>query len=314
MALYLIRKVIKPLHKLNHMNKRREFLKTAATGIALTAISGKILGAGSKDLFGTSEQKRKFGLQLYTLRDDMPKDPRGILKKVAAMGYKYIESFEHDKLGMFWGMSNVEFKRYLDELGLNLVSSHCNINKDFDRKAEEAAAIGMKYLICPSIDNEKGMSVDDCKKAADLFNTKGEVCKKNGIRFAYHNHDGPFISRGNHLIPEEYLIKNTNPELVDFEMDIYWVVTAGQDPLVWLKKYPNRFKLGHLKDRKKNTPLSEREVSVNLGTGSIDFHKICHIAKEHGMTYFIVEQEKYEGSSPLAAAKADADYLKKLKF
>ena len=230
------------------------------------------------------------------------------------MGYKYIESYEHDKLGMFWGMTNTEFKKYMDELNMQIVASHCNINKDFERKADEAAAIGMKYLICPSLENEKEMDKDACKKAADLFNSKGAVCKAKGLRFGYHNHDGPFLSRADNLIPEEFFLQNTDPSLVDFEMDIYWVVTAGQDPIVWLKKYPNRFRLGHLKDRKKNTPLSEREVSVNLGDGSIDLKNILKVAKENGMQYYIVEQEKYEDTTPIAAAKADAEYLKKLKI
>jgi sugar phosphate isomerase/epimerase len=97
-------------------------------------------------------------------------------------------------------------------------------------------------------------------------------------------------------------------------MDIYWTITGGQSPETWLRKYPNRFKLCHIKDRKKGAPLSEREVSVNLGTGSINFKKILKVAKENGMKYYIVEQEKYEGTTPLAAVKADAEYLKKIKF
>ena len=297
------------------MYQRRDFLKVTATGIALTAISGKILGCKSSSMLGSEgDNLKEFGLQLYTLRDVMPNDPKGVLKQVSQMGYKYIESYEHDKLGMFWGMTNTEFKKYMDELNMQIVASHCNINKDFERKADEAAAIGMKYLICPSLENEKGMDKEACKKAADLFNSKGAVCKAKGMRFGYHNHDGPFLSRADNLIPEEFFLQNTDPSLVDFEMDIYWVATAGQDPVAWLKKYPNRFRLGHLKDRKKNTPLSEREVSVNLGDGSIDFKKILKVAKENGMQYYIVEQEKYEGTTPLAASKADAEYLKKIKF
>ncbi len=297
------------------MYQRRDFLKVTAKGIALTAISGKLLGCKSSSMLGGEGGNLKdFGLQLYTLRDVMPNDPKGVLKQVSQMGYKYIESYEHDKLGMFWGMTNTEFKKYMDDLNMQIISSHCNINKEFERKADEAAAIGMKYLLCPSLENEKGMDKDACKKAADLFNAKGAVCKAKGIRFGYHNHDGPFLARAGGLIPEEFLLQNTDPSLVDFEMDIYWVVTAGQDPIEWLKKYPNRFRLGHLKDRKKNSPLSQREVSVNLGDGSIDFKKILKVAKETGMEYYIVEQEKYEGTTPLAAAQTDAEYLKKFKF
>lgn len=296
------------------MYQRRDFLKTAATGIALTAITGNLLGCKSSSMLGATGNLKEFGLQLYTLRDVMPGDPKGVLKQVSQMGYKYIEGYEHDKLGIFWGMTNTDFKKYMDDLDMKFISTHCNINKDFERKADEAAAIGMKYLICPSLENEKTMNKDACKKIADLFNSKGEVCKAKGLRFGYHNHDAPFALRDSNIMLEEFLLQNTDPALVDFEMDIYWVVTAGQDPMTWLKKYPNRFKLGHLKDRKKNTPLSEREVSVNLGDGSIDFKKILKVAKENGMQYYIVEQEKYEGTTSLAASKADADYLKKLKI
>ena len=295
--------------------KRRDFLKTTTAAIAITAITGELLGCKSSSMLGGSDGTLKeFGLQLYTLRDVMPADPKGVLKQVAEMGYKQIESYQHDKLGMFWGMKNTEFKKYMDDLEMQIVSSHTDINKDFERKADEAAAIGMKYLICPSLPNEKDMTQDDYKKAAEIFNQRGAVCKAKGLRFAFHNHDQAFSQRPSGFIAEEVLLQNTDPSLVDYEMDIYWVVTGGQDPVTWLNKYPNRFKLGHIKDRKKDTPLSEREVSVNVGEGSIDFKKILAVAKKQGMQFYIVEQEKYEGTTPLAAAKADAEYLKMLKI
>ncbi|MEP6926050.1 MAG: sugar phosphate isomerase/epimerase [Ginsengibacter sp.] len=295
------------------MHKRREFIKTTTAGIALTALTGKLMGQAYSDMFGCKKNIKKFGLQLYTLRDVMPNDPRGILKQVAEMGYKQIESFEHDKLGIYWGMTNIEFKKYMDELGMSLISTHCNINKDFEKKVNEAAEIGMKYLISPSLDKEDAMDKDAYKKAADLFNAKGEICKKSGLRFAFHNHDQAFRKRDSGFIAEEVLLENTDPSLVDFEMDIYWVVTGGQDPITWLEKYPQRFKLCHIKDRKQGSLLSDREVSVDVGTGSIDFKKILKVAKQKGVNYFIVEQEKYN-TTPLEAAKADAAYLKKLKI
>ncbi|MEO5781833.1 MAG: sugar phosphate isomerase/epimerase [Ginsengibacter sp.] len=295
------------------MYQRRDFLKTTVTGIALTAISGEILGCKSSSLFGSGNIK-EFGLQLYTLRDVLPKDPKGILKQVAVMGYKQIESYPHDELGMFWGMKNTEFKKYVDDLGMQFIASHAKIMKDFEAQADQAAEIGMKYLICGSFENEKGMDKEGYIKTADLFNKKGEICKSRGLKFAYHNHDQIFIKNPAGFVPQEILLQNTDPSFVDFEMDIYWVVTAGQDPVKWIEKYPNRFKLCHIKDRKKNTPLNEREVSVNLGDGSIDFKKILKVAKENGMKYYIVEQEKYEGTTPLDAAKAGADYLRKLKI
>jgi sugar phosphate isomerase/epimerase len=249
-----------------------------------------------------------FGLQLYTLRDDLPKDPKGVLKQVASFGYKQIESFE-GKDGMFWGMSNTDFKKYMDDLGMVIISSHCDINKDFEKKAADAAAIGMKYLICPYKGPQK--KLDDFKKFAEEFNQKGEICKKNGIRFAYHNHDYSFKELEGQM-PQDVMMNNTDPGLVDFEMDMYWVVAANQDVEAWLKKYPNRFRLCHVKDRTKNA--TEAADTCTLGQGSIDFPKLLKTAKDNGMQYYIVEQEKYAGTTPLKAVEDDAAYMKNLKF
>jgi sugar phosphate isomerase/epimerase len=288
--------------------ERREFLKKTAiatTGIMLSSYLPSCKSASiSKDV------RDNFGLQLYTLRDVLPNDPTGVIKQVASFGYKQIESYEGPK-GMFWGMKNTEFKKLMDDLGMKIVSSHCDINKDFDRKAAEAAEIGMKYLICPYLGPQK--TIDDFKKFAATFNQRGETCKKNGIRFGYHNHDYGFIPVDGQL-PQDVMMQNTDKNLVDFEMDIYWVVAAGQDPIAWIDKYPERFKLCHIKDRKKGAPLSQRDASVDLGTGSIDFKAILKEAGKKGMEYYIVEQEAYENTTPLAAAKSDADYLKNFRI
>ena len=291
--------------------KRRDFLKfgTAGTGLAFTGIAGNSL---LSSLMQEEEAKKikKFGLQLYTLRADFPKDPKGVLKQVAGFGYKQVESFEGSK-GIFWGMTNKEFKEYLDDLDMKIVSSHCDINKDFEKKADEAAAIDMKYLICPYLGAQK--TLDDYKKKAEQFNKCGETCKKAGLRFAYHNHDYSFrLLDGQY--PQDVMMMNTDSSLVDYEMDIYWVVTAGQDPIPWLKKYPNRFTLSHIKDRKKNVGAADKDASVIVGQGSIDFPKILKEARKQGMQYYIVEQERYDNTTPIAAVEADAAYMKTLKI
>lgn len=284
--------------------KRRDFLQMSgsiAAGLAIAPLAGSFL---LKDKSGAA--KKLYGIQLYSLRDDLPKDPKGILKQVASFGYKQVEGYEGPQ-GMFWGMSNTDFKKYMDDLGMAFIASHCNIDKDFEKKAAEAAAIGMKYLICPSRGSQK--TRDDFKKVADDFNLKGEICRKNGIRFAYHNHEYGFKEMEGEF-PQDIMMKNTDPALVDFEMDIYWVVTGKQDPVAWLKKYPGRFRLGHFKDRIKNA--TERDASCTLGTGSIDYPQILSAAKENGMQYFIVEQERYDNTTPLKAAQDDAKYMEKL--
>ena len=192
---------------------------------------------------------------------------------------------------------------------MKIISSHCDIGKDFEKKAAEATEIGMKYLICPWKGPQK--SLDNFKQFADEVNQKGEICKKNGIRFAYHNHDYSFTAMEGQF-PQDIMMKNTDAGLVDFEMDMYWVVTGGQDIEAWLKKYPNRFRLCHVKDRAKNT--KEKDASCIVGTGSIDYPKILKTAKKSGVQYFIIEQERWDGTTPLKAAEADAVYMKNLSI
>lgn len=289
------------------MHNRKEFLKlsgSAVLGLALSSCRGAAASTGKGSI-------KNLGIQLYTLRDDLPKNPRGVLKQLASFGYKEIESYEGAE-GMFWGMGNTGFKNYMDELGMKIVSSHCDYKKDFDKKAAEAAAIGMSYLICPWIGRQKAL--DDYKRIADEFNTAAEICRKNGIRFAYHNHDYSFrLQNGQH--PQDILMQHANHAYMDFEMDIYWVVSAEQDPVAWLRKYPNRFRLCHIKDRKKGIAPKpgEPNLSCIVGAGSIHFASILKEAKKYGMKHYILEQEAYE-KAPIECVKEGADYLTNLKF
>jgi sugar phosphate isomerase/epimerase len=309
---------------------RRLFLKNSglfASGIAVAGLgigcvspTDKQNGDNSTDTGSVSNKSSssqmaeqalaEFGLQLYTLRDDLPKDVKGILKQVASFGYKQVEGFE-GKLGIWWGMSHKDFKKYLDEVGLTMISSHCNTKENFEKKAAEAKEVGLKYLIEPWLGPQK--KLDDYKKAADRFNKLGEICKKNDLRFAYHNHGYSFTAVDGQY-PQDIMMQNTDPNLVDFEMDMYWVVVPGEDPIKWLQKYPKRFKLCHIKDREKTAPKGEPDASTDLGTGSIDFKKLLRVAKENGVEYYIVEQEKYANTTPIKAAEVDAQYLKNLRF
>jgi len=287
---------------------RREFLRGgafAALGLTLP-FRGK---SSFIEEFARFKSIPQFGIQLWTVKEDMGSNAKDTLKKLSADGYKLIESFEGSK-GMFWGWKNTEFKKYMDDLGMNIISSHANNTVDFERKAAEAAEIGMKYLICPYKGPQK--SIDDFKKFADEFNKCGEVCKKNGIRFAYHNHDYSFKAI-NGEVPQEVMMNNTDKNLVDFEMDIYWVVAAGEDPKAWFKKHPGRFKLCHIKDLAK-TSSKEGHESVQIGKGIIDFASILKVAEANGMKYHIVEQEAFTGTNPLESAEADAKYLKTFNY
>lgn len=289
------------------INNRRDFIKTAslaAAGLSLP-FTGK---SGLLDSFNEYKKNNAFGIQLWTVKENLSADAKGTLKKLADYGYNQIESFE-GKQGMFWGMKNTEFKKYMDDLGMKIVSSHANNTVDFERKAAEAAEIGMKYLICPYKGPQK--SIDDFKRFNDEFNIAGAICKKNGIRFAYHNHDYSFkVLDGE--VPQKVMMDGTDASLVDFEMDIYWVVAAKEDPTAWFKKYPHRFRLCHVKDQTKSA--NGGIESCHLGKGNIDFASILKVAKKYGMQYHIVEQEAFTGTTPLLSAEADAAYMKKFSI
>lgn len=282
----------------------------AGSGLVLAPTLAGLTGCKSTAAAAGNGSVKPFGLQLYTLRDVFPNDVKGTLQQVASMGYKQVEGYEGPQ-GIFWGLGNTGMKAHLDSLGLTMVSTHCDINKDFERKADEAAAIGMKYLICPYLGPQK--SLDDYKKAADRFNQCGDICKQRGMRFAYHNHDYSFKPLDGQM-PQDVMMQNTSADTVDYEMDIYWVVTAAQDPIAWMEKYPNRFRLCHVKDRGAVPAGSQNFESVNLGTGAVAYGNILKQAAAKGMQYFIVEQEAYAGTTPIDAARADAAYMKAYKW
>lgn len=284
------------------MSNRREFLRNSAfAAMATVPLIGR-----SASFLSPYKAFPAYGLQLWTVKEDMAGDAKTTLQKIAAAGFKQVESFEGSK-GMFWGWKNTEFKKYMDDLGMKMISSHC-ANVDFERKAAEAAEIGMKYLICPWKGPQK--SIDDFKKFADEFNKCGEICKKNGIRYAYHNHDYSFKAIDGQL-PQDVMMQNTDKNLVDFEMDIYWVVAAGENPKTWFDKYPDRFKLCHVKDLGKTAKGHE---SVQLGKGTIDFKSIIKAGTDKGLKFYIVEQEAFTGTTPLESIVVDAKYMRDFSF
>lgn len=284
---------------------RRDFLRN--TGFAAAALSMPFAGKSSILDELAYKPLGAFGIQLWTVKEAMMADPKDTLTKLASYGYKQIESFEGPK-GFFWGMKNTEFKKLMDDLGMKLVSAHCNNTVDFEKKSAEAAEIGMSYLICPWKGPQK--SIDDFKKFNDEFNKSGQIAKKNGIRFAYHNHDYSFkVLDGQ--IPQVVMMEGTDKDLVDFEMDIYWVVAAGEDPKAWFKKYPNRFRLCHVKDL---TQTQKGKESCQIGKGTIDFKSILGEGRKYGLKTFIVEQEAFTGTTPMDSANANAGYMSKFQI
>lgn len=288
---------------MNH--SRRSFLKNS--GIAALGLSLPFASKGNLLAGLSTNSMDSFGIQLWSVKEAMAENPVETLKALAGFGYKQIESFESDK-GMFWGIKNVAFKKYMDDLGMKIVSSHCNNTVDFERKAAEAAEIGMSMLICPYKGPQS--SIDEFKKFADEFNACGEICKKNGIRFGYHNHDYSFKPMGS-IYPQDVMMQRTDKSLVDFEMDIFWVVAAAEDPIRWLNKYPGRFTSCHIKDKSSE---SEKPESVQIGKGEIDFASILKLADAQGMKFHIVEQEAFTGTSPMESAAMNAKYLRSFQY
>ena len=280
---------------------RRSFLKTSGLLASGLAVGGAPLFTSCAE---SGRCKNAFALQLYTLHQIIGDDPEGIIRTVADYGYQQIESYEGPQ-GMFWGMGNTGFKRFLDDLGITMISSHANVFNDFERKAAEAAEIGVKYIVCPWIGAQNG--VDGYKAMAETFNQLGQTAKNNGITFAYHNHAYTFEPIEG-VYPQDILMEETDPELVEYQVDAYWVEVTGQRTNDWIRKYPGRFTSIHIKD----LAPGERHESTILGTGILDFPSIVEVGKQHGMQHFIVEQEAFTGTTPLEAIRLNADYMRTL--
>jgi sugar phosphate isomerase/epimerase len=285
---------------------RRSFLKKSgllAGGAALTSLSFLQSCASSEEV---EEATNTFGIQLYTLRDIIGDDPRGVISNLAKFGYKQIESYE-GSMGIFWGMSHTEFKQFLDDQGLTLVSTHANVFENYQQKVDQLAEIGATYITCPYIGPQE--SIDDFYDLAEQFNELGQIANDAGLKFAYHNHAYSFEEVDGE-IPQVVMMDNTDPNLVDYQLDMYWVAAAGEDISAWLQRYPNRFTSGHVKD----SSGGQNPESVVLGTGTIDYPSIIEVAQQNGMEHFIVEQEAYTGTTPLDAARANAEYMQTLEI
>jgi sugar phosphate isomerase/epimerase len=324
------------------MNNRRDFIKKAgALSIALPLMSTGLgckseVSKGADTIKETVKEAVKsgftldeFGIQLWSVRDYMAKDAKGTLKALGEYGYNTIESFQGEQ-GVFWGMKPKEYATYLSDHNLKTISTHTDPQYALDTKkrdefkklVDDTAEIGLKYLVNPYMAFLK--TQDEFKKATDGMNQLGTICEKYGIQYCYHNHAYSFQPIDG-VLPQNIMMDGTAGGPVGFEMDIYWVAAAGADPIEWLKKYPNRFVLSHVKDRYKEPKIMEimKEEGVEdksavsascvLGTGQLDFPKILAVAKENGMKRFIVEHERYDDMTSMEAVQKDATYMKQFR-
>jgi len=246
-------------------------------------------------------------LQLYSLRADIKEDFNGTIARVAEMGYAGIEAAGYAD-GKFYGLSPKDFKKKIESVGMKVLSSHLNkrLNDDiaatdwdeiwqwWDVAIQAHKAAGMKYLIVPSMPRLQTLA--DLKVYCDYYNQIGERSNKAGLRFGYHNHDFEFVEIEDELM-YDFMLKNTDPEKVFFQMDVYWVVKGGYSPADYFHNYPGRFEVLHIKDNKE---LGE--------SGMVDFDAIFSNTDVAGAKYLVVEVEKYN-FEPLESVKMSLDYL-----
>ncbi len=275
------------------MKTRRDFLKQSC----LFAAGALILPSGGF----TSIGEQRFGVQLYSFRDEMAKDALGTLKKIASLGIKEIESARSRK-GHYYGLSPEEMKRACEDLGMSLKSGHVALDKNFQQTMEEAVRSGQPYLICSSMPS-KGQTVDNYKKVAEAFNKAGEDCKKLGLKFGYHNHEYEFETDNGQVL-YDVLMDNTDPDLVHMELDLGWVIVGGKDPLDYFKKYPGRFPLWHLKDM----DMTKKE-STEFGKGGLDIPTMMKNQEASGVKHIFIEQEEY-AHTPFESMKHNMEFLK----
>jgi len=293
------------LHFKYAMN-RRAFIKT--TGF----LTGAMMLPHS-DVWSMS--KKKIGIQLYTVRDLVVKDPVKTLTEISKIGYTELEAYSYSN-GKIFGLPYNEFSKVVKDLGMKIVSGHYstglgetttgNLRNGWENAVADAKGASQEYMVIPSLYSEEMASVDALKKVCELMNKGGEVCKKYGVRLGFHNHASEFKMLEGQLL-YDVMLQELDPKLVAMELDLFWIVNAGYDPLQYFKKYPGRFELWHVKDMDK----ADRNSNADLGAGSIDFKSIFAQAKQSGMKHFFMEQENYSQSS-LESVKAGFKYLKNL--
>jgi sugar phosphate isomerase/epimerase len=294
---------------------RREFIKS--TSIALVGATFAFDKAFSKGI-----ATEMLAIQLYSVRDDMKKDPLGTLKQIAAIGYKNVEHANYvDR--KFYGYSAAEFKKVLTDLGLSMPSGHTVLaknhwdagKKDFTDAwkytVEDAATAGQRYVISPWLDESLRKTEDDLKRFMEVFNKAGELCKKSGMKFGYHNHDFEFSQKLGSKTVYDLILSNTDPSGVMQQLDTGNLYNGGAKAIDIVKKFPGRFESMHVKDEILANGGHEKYESTVLGKGIVNVKEVIDLGRSGGGTiHFCVEQEAYQGKTPVACAKEDFDQMK----
>ncbi len=298
--------------------KRRDFVRNTGLGLlTMPLLNSDLLAAEAK------KKKTLLSLQLYSVRDQMKKDPLATIKALSAIGYKDCEHAGYnDQKREFYGYAPDEFRKILADHGMTMQSGHSVFGKqhwDADKgeltdlwktTVEDSVKVGQKYIISPWLDVALRKNFEDLKRFMDAFNVCGEYCKQNGIRYGYHNHDFEFSLKLTSKRVYDIILENTDPKLVAQQLDIGNMYGGGGRALELLKEYPGRFELLHVKDEVDNGKGGHE--SGILGTGMIGVQEVLKKAVGSGSTfYLIIEQEAYQGKDPVDCMKENFGIMKK---
>jgi sugar phosphate isomerase/epimerase len=282
-------------------------------GVAAAALTLGLVHAAEKTVGTGPSFKGPLGLQLYSLRASFAKDVPGTLDKVKGFGFKYVE------LASTYNLPPDKLKQMLTDRGLVPVSVHFPYERyrdDAEGVAKEAQALGLKYAGVAWIPHKDPFDEKTCREAAAVFNKAGETLAKHGIQFFYHTHGYEFQPTADGTL-FDLLMKETDPKNVAFQMDVFWIVHPGQDPVALLQKYGKRFALMHVKDMKKGTPTglltghSDVNNDVAIGAGTLDWPAILKAAKKAKVKYYFIEDESDRAAEQIPQS---IQFLEQLKW
>jgi sugar phosphate isomerase/epimerase len=296
-------------------HSRRDFLRLSATGalgaFVISKSDWKSLGKSATGLTVDDPKTFGIGLQLYTIREAMGKDAPGSLKKVSDIGFKHLELASYEN-GKFYGYTPEEFKKLVSDLGMDIISSHAGVNPkgvtddEVKKMAEDHAKVGSKYCMQPYIDDKDRGSIAGYQKMVADWNRVGKIMKTNGIQFGYHNHNFEFGPVEGKVPYFDIFLAEMDKDLVTMEIDLFWAIKAGQNPVELFKKYPGRFQLFHMKDMyTKEAPFFKTASSdfAPVGDGVINFKEILAAKNIAGMKYMFVEQDQTKDGKPFDAIR-----------
>jgi sugar phosphate isomerase/epimerase len=297
---------------------RRSFLRNSTFAATGAILSPSLVKAAMAPKYIT-------GIQLYSVREDMKKDPITTLKALQVMGYTNVEHANYVNR-KFYGYTATEFKKLLDDIGLKMPSGHTVMGpqhwdaakKDFSdswkQTVEDAAICKQEFVISPWLDDSLRKTADDMKRYMEVFNASGRLCKAAGMRFGYHNHNFEFTQKLGNETVYDIILHNTDPSLVVQQLDIGNLYETGADAWAIVKNNPGRFVSMHVKDEIKN-PTTNHYESTILGKGVQKVKEIIEEGKKTGGTiHFIIEQESYQGMAPLDCVKQDLEQMRKWGF